>query len=395
MKSRRSKNRMLGAAGLFLLVICLLVFVETLIPETQEQDPTKHANVMEKDLYPEQGLPAGQRLSQEPLFVTDRVAVYKDRLFRLLQPDETSVQNTCGAMSMLRAKLPQTMPFYLAPVPTRGAISEQYGTEAQTYDALIDSLQTQLPSGVQMIDVAPALRAHRDEYLFFRTEDGWTARAAYYASAEIGSTLGITPFPLTGYNEFMYKSFKGALLLGEINLLPETDGLRAQLTTIPEDRIFYYLLPNSKNTCELWLEQDGIKSSEKKPTVTKSGTGLSSFLGGGYQFAVVEGDAKSKHKADSALLLLCDENGQLLAPYFANYYSKVYVVNVKKYHTFFEEMDAFLQRYPAEACVYAQTADEMGLSGKSRMLNALAKDYAQAQADASAGTEETNGTAGQ
>jgi hypothetical protein len=363
--------------GVFMLLIglatlTLFMFLQDLTAENNDSEPTKRIKIMEKDLYNGYGLPVEQNLSTDVFYQKNGIVAYTDRIFRLFEYKEDNVKQTTRLMLELRKRLPKTITLSVMPIPPRATIVEKYGDQEQIYSDYLNMLGNELTDDVNFIDVSSTLNTHRGEYIFFRTEESWTALGAYYAAVEATKEIGIEPFSLESYDEHMYKKFKGSILLETRLLLKEGTDEHGKITSIPDDMTYYYLLPNGNNQTEVWESVDGNSVSSKSPTITKSGLGTSAFVGGkSFDWAVVEGDRKSDKKADDSLLLISDSNGKILAPYFANYYASVVVVNISEYKSFVIDLDSIIQKYQVTDVVFAQKAANMGISGVSRAINPL------------------------
>lgn len=363
--------------GVFMLLIglatlILFIFLQELTAENNDSDPTKRVKIMEKDLYNGYGLPMEQDLSTEIIYEKDGIVAYSDRIFRLFSYKEDNVKQTARLMLELRKRLPKTITLSVMPIPPRSTIVENYGEQEQLYSNYLNMLGNELTEEVYFIDVSSTLHEHREEYIYFRTEESWTALGAYYAAVEVAKVLGIEPISLESYDEHMYKKFIGSILQNTMLLLKEGTDEHDKVTSIPNDMLYYYLLPNGNNQTEVWKNVDGQFISSKSPTITKSRPGTSAFVGGNqFDWAVVEGDKKSDEKADDSLLLISDYNGKILAPYFANYYERVVVVNISEYKDFVTNLDSIIQKYQVTDVVFAQKAENMGISSVSRAINPL------------------------
>lgn len=55
--------------------------------------------------------------------------------------------------------------------------------------------------GLNMVDVTEALAAHKNEYIYYKTDHHWTSLGAYYAYAEWVRSKGETPEPLSAWTK--------------------------------------------------------------------------------------------------------------------------------------------------------------------------------------------------
>lgn len=84
---------------------------------------------------------------------------------------------------------------------------------------------------------------------------------------------------------------------------------------------------------------------------------------------VLEGDEQNEATKDEAIMLICDSNGRFLAPYLANYYETVYLVNVERYTAFYNDMPSILRTYGVRDIVLSQSAGRLGNKSYSDALN--------------------------
>ncbi|MDO4567308.1 MAG: DHHW family protein, partial [Oscillospiraceae bacterium] len=100
----------------------------------------------------------------------------------------------------------------IAPTAIGIMFSQEYldeiGTASQsdTLDYLYGSMQ-----GVTGVDSFGALRYRNGDYLYFRTDHHWTARAAYYVYREYCKTAGLEPADLNDFEEKVFDGFLGSL----------------------------------------------------------------------------------------------------------------------------------------------------------------------------------------
>ena len=65
-------------------------------------------------------------------------------------------------------------------------------------------------NNVKTVALHDTLMAHRNEYIYFRTDHHWTALGAYYAYAQFCAAKGITPHELSEYEISQYPGFLGS-----------------------------------------------------------------------------------------------------------------------------------------------------------------------------------------
>lgn len=340
------------------LIFAFLYILERLADINQDPDPASKVRLMIKDQYNEYGLENNLPLSTEPLEEKNGVIRYSDRWLRRFKGDEASTRRAQEIVSSIRTQYPSVRSFYVLPIPTRIVTEAGYEDEREKYLSYMEHFKETFDGTAQVVDVLPELEAQKGQYLFFRTEEAWTARGAYYGSRVLCEMLGIEPFTLEAYEEHMYSLFRGSLY--NSNQLTE-----AEREGFPDDVVFYYLLPGSKNRETLMLKEDLIL---QRPVFAPSAKGVDTIVGGGH-YAVIEGDEKNDETEDAAILLICDSNGRLLAPFLANYYEKVFVAQIQGYESLYRDFPSIMATYGIEDIVWAQTSQNMGRAAYSRALN--------------------------
>lgn len=352
--------RIVAAPFCLVLALAFLYVLERLADINQDPDPASKVQLMIKDQYNEYGLENHLPLSTEPLEEKDGVIRYSDRWLSRFKGDEASTRRAQEIVSSIRTQYPSVRSFYVLPIPIRIVTEEGYEQERNKYLSYMEHFKETFDGTAQVVDVLPELEARKGQYLFFRTEESWTARGAYYGSRVLCEMLGIEPFTLEAYEEHMYGSFRGSLY--NINQLTA-----AESEGFPDDPVFYYLLPGSKNR-ETLLNEKGLVF--QRPVFTPSAKGMDTFVGTG-PYAVLEGDAKNEETQDAAVLLICDSNGRLLAPFLANYYEKVFVVQIQQYESLHGDFPGIMADYGIEDIVWAQSSQNLGSAAYSRALDSF------------------------
>ena len=101
----------------------------------------------------------------------------------------------------------------IAPLHYQIALSvetaQKYG--ASDGERAIDYMYSLLSDNVTSVNALSEMRAHNDEYLYFRTDHHWTARGAYYAFVAFCEAKGIEPTALEDYERLRFDGFLGTL----------------------------------------------------------------------------------------------------------------------------------------------------------------------------------------
>jgi len=171
-----------------------------------------------------------------------------------------------------------------------------------------------MDDSVNFVDVYSEMYAHRDEYLFFRSDHHWTARGAYYAYRAFAESVGLTPAEL--------KDFDYSVL---------NENYHGTMYTFTKDS----RVKNFTDTIEAW--------ATKKPltmTVTTSHGATNvytdcvlsgyanyiSFIAGDNPYTVIN---VPENPQDKNILVLKDSFGNAFVPYLCEHYGNIIVVDVR------------------------------------------------------------------
>lgn len=124
--------------------------------------------------------------------------------------DEQTAANVEAVRQLQDSCVTKGITFYLMLVPTASDIlSDKLPAFAPNADqqAVIEYAKE---NGLNIIDVSGVLSAHKDEYIFYKTDHHWTSLGAYYAYAAWMEDKGITPDPLSSWTkEVLCDNFRG------------------------------------------------------------------------------------------------------------------------------------------------------------------------------------------
>ena len=172
-------------------------------------------------------------------------------------------------------------------------------------------------SSVMKISVYDALKAHCDEKLFFRTDNHITGLGGYYVYHEWAYQNGIMPLSLMELNKKSYDGFKGNIYT---NLF--IDALTAEDVEVyesPANLSFSHITETGAMVdAELYPDVSTYDYTQK----------YRAYMDGTYFYSeIVNNDIKD----NSCCVLVIDSNGTPVAPYFANHFQKVCIVDYRSY----------------------------------------------------------------
>lgn len=224
-------------------------------------------------------------------------------------PDGELVEKNLDYVRRLAEKT--DIPVTLGLIPSAAEVwKEKLPAGAESWD------QTALLGG-SGIDFQEALAAHGDEPIFYRTDHHWTTLGAFYGANAILEALGMEP-------------------LKEDNFTPETASTDFNGTLYSQSGI-HWLAPD---TMEFWVEEDGLsvtswQNGQMEEAVLYDRSRLAvkdkyaAFLGGNQPLCVIRNE--NAPAGAGKLLLIRDSYSDALAPFLAQRFSEVHLLDLRYY----------------------------------------------------------------
>ena len=172
------------------------------------------------------------------------------------------------------------------------------------------------------VDALTTLRAHNDEYIYFRTDHHWTALGAYYTYREWCRQAGFEPTDL----ETDYTALEQPGLFG---MFYGWCGCPYAMTINPDNCIAYF--PKNLDSISVSFmdfygnEREGFLVKDYSNTAYQYGA----FIGGDRPLTTI---TNNDIQDDSACVLIKGSYGNPFAVYLSQHYHTVYVVDYRYYY---------------------------------------------------------------
>lgn len=180
-------------------------------------------------------------------------------------------------------------------------------------------IQSYLGEDVRQIPVYEALREHREEYIYYRTDHHWTTLGAWYAYREAASVMelegaaeGLTDAPA------LYPvsdSFEGTLV-SKSGYPAKADVISVYWPEESEELVVTYVEEQEKSA--------SLYASEKLETKDQYGM----FLNGNHPLIRIRTTAESKR----TLLLVKDSYANCFVPYLTSQFREIVLVDPRYYY---------------------------------------------------------------
>ena len=193
-------------------------------------------------------------------------------------------------------------------------------------DAALDAIRERF-SGTEtaVYDLRETLRAHKEEYIYYRTDHHWTSEGAYLAYAQFASSKRLPLFDRSAASEKSVSDFYG------------TNYSKARNYDVVPDIITYYDLPHTLTVYT--TEADGTERAEPGPLYEtadfETRDKYKAFLRGNNGYSVLEGDGTG------SILVIKDSYANAFLPYLTADYASIGIVD---YRYLNERVDSLIER---------------------------------------------------
>ena len=206
-------------------------------------------------------------------------------------------------------------------------LSEKLPWQAPVADEDIyhDSIVERLSGQAAVYDLRKTLRAHGDEYIFYRTDHHWTSEGAYLAYEQFAGSKGLPLFDRSAADAKKVENFYG------------TSYSKARNYDVVPDTITYYDLPNQLTVYT--ANADGSESGETGPLYNtadfETRDKYKAFLRGNNGYSVLEGNGTG------SILIIKDSYANAFIPYLVEDYASIGIVDFRYLN---EKVDSLIER---------------------------------------------------
>ena len=179
------------------------------------------------------------------------------------------------------------------------------------------AIEEKLGAQVKVVDPYEKLMQHRDEYIYFRTDHHWTADGAYYAYETFCDSKGLTPISRARRESKEFDGFLGSFY---------NDSKDKKLEKNPDTVKAYLPISSTSMQCE---DADGKKASYSviydvsgHPASLK----YNAFIAGDNALSTITNEDLQD---GSSCIVVKESFGNAFAPYLADHYQTVYVVDYR------------------------------------------------------------------
>ena len=232
---------------------------------------------------------------------------------RVEEPNMTALEKN---IAYLQAFVTETeVPVYFGLIPSAASIWQEKlpkGAPTAEEEALTQWLYSSTEA--KSIDLASVLEAHKEEYIYYRTDHHWTALGAFYGANAILEAMGMEGLRLSDYSPTeVSQSFLG------------TNYSSAGAWWIEPDTITAYVPDTGKEVMSNFTgrtEEGRLYAPEQLEVKNK----YAYFLGGNQPLCVIRSQGEGQK-----LLVIRDSYSDCLAPFLSEAFGEVHLIDLRYY----------------------------------------------------------------
>ncbi len=182
-------------------------------------------------------------------------------------------------------------------------------------NGMIDDLYSRLPEGTAL-DVRDVLKAHSDEYIFYKTDHHWTTLGAFYAYQEFCKATGFEVPELSDVEQTVVSEEFLGTVHSKLNL------------NISKDSMSVFNLPNTPSKVQVTVDMMETFDTMYVEEYLSMKDKYSYYLDGNHGLTEI----LSNSEGEGVLLIIKDSFSHCFAPLTVGNYEKVYLVDFRYFN---------------------------------------------------------------
>ncbi len=200
---------------------------------------------------------------------------------------------------------------------------KDYHTGDNSQTKMISFCYEKMGDAVKTVDAYSALKAHKDEYIYFRTDHHWTQLGAYYAYTAFCEQAGLQAESLSAFEQSELDNFVGSMY-SYLSDYSQASVLRDNPDTVHIYRPFV-------NTSTSYYTSAALDDEYPIGCISYIGDNVSNkymcYLGGDHPITIIETDVNGP-----VCMLLKESYGNSFAPWLTSHYSKIIVIDPREFN---------------------------------------------------------------
>lgn len=249
-------------------------------------------------------------------FLTDGMFLYGDAVYTPASFSKKYAGYYLQTAAYYKALFGEDTTVSVVVSPVSAMVIDNASVKAKIQDQgkIMDDMAALADPSIHFVDTYSEMYAHRNEYLFFKSDHHWTARGAYYAYRAFAVSRGWTP---TELDDFDYKiindNYHGSMysFTGDTRVRSFSDTIEAFVTR--------------KKTTMTITGNNGATYTYNSPIVESNHTYVT-FIAGDNPYTVIN---VPENPQDQNVLVLKDSFGNAFVPYLCEHFGNIIVVDTR------------------------------------------------------------------
>ena len=296
-------------------------------PENNVQTPEEQTPGSEQPAQPEEDTPPElDEPAEEDASWAGNVIVVGTRAMEIPSANDSIIDSYAAAVNSLAKAMGDGVRTISLVTPNGGEFysPESLHTGEHSQKDMIDFCYGQMDSGIVTVDAYAKLRAHTDEYIYFRTDHHWTQLGAYYAYTAFCEAAGFDAVPLEQFQTGRYDTFLGSMYTFTKGY-PQSDVLKQH-----PDYLDYYL-PIADTHARYYADGSLENGTPVSVVYTQLDESVSNkylcFIGGDTPVCIVESDVQGP-----TCIVLKESYGNAFVPFLTSHYGRIIVIDPREFN---------------------------------------------------------------
>lgn len=244
----------------------------------------------------------------------------------------------------------------LVPTHVEFALPPKYKKLSAEQKPVIDLVFSNIGDNVTPVDTYSILKEHRNEYIYFRSDQHWTQLGAYYAYTEFCKAAGLEPVDINDYETEKVEDF-----LGTYYSASKEEKLR-------EDPDYVEYRPVGGDLVATIYQNSALtKSFEYSPysDYSKGANAYGVFLHGDNPLTVIKNPEVTTGKK---AVVIKESYGNAFAPFLTQNYSELYVIDMRYFN---DNLKGFVDKHQIDDVIFINNMVAVGSQARVDELKKL------------------------
>lgn len=179
---------------------------------------------------------------------------------------------------------------------------------------VLDDMASVMYGDVNYINLRSTFEKHKGEYLFFKSDFHWTQLAAYYTYCEFAKSVGLTPTPLSAFEDRVLTT----TFIGLTNIYAQDERVNTFYDTL------HAYMPRKEHTYTIYYDAEKNIKGQYDTCVHTYIETYSCFLIGDQPYAEIVVPENDQSKV---ALVIKESSGNAFVPFLIEHYGKIIVID--------------------------------------------------------------------